>query len=1046
MTTITPHLGTVTPEVAFTGGDNRLFVDFDINGITYLALLDTGASASVLGQAFHKHFLKLGFHLEPSSMKARCANGAEVKVIGNMSLPVNFNNKTYNVKFMVVPAIQNKFILGMDIIHEVGLENLITLTKSAGPPQQLNTTPNVDEVCAIIPRHELSPIETIKLNKVIGKFKSISTSEKGLGKTNLVVHKIVTQGPPIKQRYYPLSPVKLKALNDEVDRMLQLGVIAPSNSPWSNPVVMTPKKDGSLRFCLDARKLNDVTIKDSYPLPYISSILDNLKGARYLTSIDLSAAFWQIPLSDSDDTDGTGTSQQKTTFIVQNRGAFMFKRLPFGISNAGCELQRLVDSLFHHKYGEKIFAYCDDLLIATSTFEEHLDILRDVCESLDRAGLTVNFDKCEFCKEELRYLGYIVGSEGLRTDPTKLDCIKNFPRPTTAKQLRAFIGLCSYYRRFVENFSTIIAPMTALLGKRKGKQAVDWGQEAENSFKALKKALTEAPVLACPDFTKQFEVHCDASAVGIGSVLVQRIDGNEHPVAFHSRLLTKTERNYSVTERELLSCLDSINHFRPYVDGSHFVVVTDHMCLKWLKTLNNPSGRLARWAMQLSCFDFEIKHKKGALHVVPDALSRAEIEAVQFAGGSTSQDDWYNKLFNNVQSNPAYHKNYIIKDNILFRFCKPLHELQNDSSWKMVIPRDLIQACMKESHEVEAVHPGTYKTIHLIKQNYFWKGMHGDIVKFVQDCQTCKAYKHSNSVPHGHMTNQKKLNKPMHTLAIDLIGPLPKAYSGHIYILTVVDVFTKYCWLHPLRTATTKTVTSFLESEIILKEGVPCVIICDNASIFQSKEFKKFCSDKSIPRIFYNAYYASQSNTSERYNQVCLTCLAILVEQDHRNWSKHLPKIQLCLNSIVNIATGYSPFFLARGHDIISDGALHYLRGSTPDSVDDVQIADRNIRATALEEMKDIFQRVESALTKSYKQNAVRYNSRRQQLHLKVDDIVWRRNFVHSNSAKFFAAKLAPRFVQAKVTEKLSDVVYMLKDMTSGVIGKYHVKDIIKTN
>ena len=1039
------HLGTVTPGSSSEKLDNRIFVEFLIKNIPYIGLLDTGANLSVIGNGYHKQLLDFGFQITPTNWSAKCANGSQVQTIGVMTIPVTFRNKNWEIAFMVIPEISDNFILGMDFVHQFGILNYFNFHSIELVGKTEDTHPQTsNKLCGITSKSELSPLENIELGKIIDKFKTISTEEKGLGETNIIEHRIVTTGSPIKQKYYPLSPVKLQALNDEVDRMLELGVIAPSKSPWSNPVVMTPKKDGSLRFCLDARKLNDVTIKDSYPLPYISSILDNLKGARYLSSIDLSAAYWQLPLCDSDNLDGNGTSCQKTAFVVPNRGLFEFKRMPFGLCNAGCDMQRLIDSLFQHKYGEKIFGYCDDLLIATSSFKEHINILNDVLETLKQAGLTINFNKCEFCKDELHYLGYVVSSKGLQTDPKKLDCIRNFPRPTTARQLRAFIGLCSYYRRFVNNFSTIIAPMTALIGKRKGKEAIAWCSEAETSFISLKEALTQAPVLACPDFKIPFQIHTDASSVGIGSVLVQEIDGIEHPVAFHSRLLSKTERNYSTTERELLAVVDSVIHFRPYIDCSHFILVTDHMCLKWLKTLNNPSGRLARWAMQLACFDFEIRHRKGALHVVPDVLSRAELNAVTFTGGSNSGDDWYNKLFKNVQSNPIFHKNYQIKDNTLYRFSKPSSKLHEANSWKIVLPQDIVQECIKENHELTAIHPGTFKTLAKIKENYFWKGMNADVKSYVSNCEKCKAYKHSNDVPHGHMTHQKQVERPMHTLSIDTIGPLPKSYSGHIYILSIVDIFTKYCWLHPLRTATTKTVTSFIESEIILKEGTPCVIICDNATIFQSKDFKNFCTKYSIPKIFYNAYYSPQSNTVERYNQTIQTCLAMLVEEDQRNWSRFLPQIQLFMNTTINLATGYTPYFLARGREIISDGSLHTLRGNAPQSIDDVQLANRNEKANSLNELADIFQRVSSALTKAYKHNANRYNLRRRELRLRVGDIVWRRNFVQSNAAKFFSAKLAPRFIKCKVVDKLSDVVYQLEETDTGNIGKYHVKDIIK--
>lgn len=250
--------------------------------------------------------------------------------------------------------------------------------------------------------------------------------------------------------------------------------------------------------------------------------------------------------------------------------------------------------------------------------------------------------------------------------------------------------------------------------------------------------------------------------------------------------------------------------------------------------------------------------------------------------------------------------------------------------------------------------------------------------------------------------------------------------------------------MHPLRTATTKIVTSFIESEILLKEGTPFTIICDNATIFKSKEFKNFCIKHSIPKIFYNAYYTPQSNTVERYKQSVQTCIAILVGEDQRNWSKYLPHIQLSLNTTVNIATGHIPYFLAKGREIVADGSLHTLRDSAQNSTDDIQLTNRDEKAESLHELAEIFERVGSALTKAYKQNANRYNLRRQQLRLSVGDIVWRRNFVESNAAKFFLAKLAPKFVKCKVIDKLSDVVYQLEEIDTGYQGKYHAKDIVK--
>lgn len=1047
----------ISPEVLTMMDDNRIYLKFLVNSKEFIGLLDTGANFSVIGNNFHANFAN-SVQLKRTYVSARTADGSAVYILGSMTLPVFFEGNQKQFDFLVMPNIKTNIILGMDFMSVYGLLNIFNITKGSivnNSQTRALDQQELNEVKAVISRDELNPQQKKEISMIIEKFKDISTEKVGLGKTSLVKHRIVTKGPPIKQRYYPLSPVKLKALNEEVDRMLALGVIEPSRSPWANPVVMATKKDGTLRFCLDARKLNDVTVKDSYPIPYISSILDNLRGARYLTSLDLSSAFWQIEL---DDTDGitpgcpnsslgvdTSNSRQKCSFIVQNRGSFQFNRVPFGLSNAGAEMQRLVDRLFSHQFGEKVFTFLDDLLIATEDFSLHVEILNKVWLALKEAGLTINLDKCHFCRSELKYLGFIIDAKGLRTDPNKLDCIEKFPRPTSAKQLRGFIGLCSYYRRFVNNFSTIIAPMTALIGKRKGKEVIEWNADAEKSFTELKRAMLSAPVLACPDFNKPFVLHCDASSVGIGSVLTQEFEGKEHPVAYHSRLLSRTEKNYSTTERELLAVVDSINHFRPYLDGFKFTVVTDHMSLKWLKSLNNPSGRLARWAMQISQYNFEICHRKGTQHIVPDFLSRIEVNLISYsAGAGNSTDPWYNKIYNGCKNQPHKYKNFYLDGDILYRYSKPKNDLDRNH-WKIVIPYELINDCIKEAHEgIDSVHPGVYKTYHKLKLLYYWPNMHKNVVAFLEGCDICKAYKHSNKAPQGLMKNQKIVSYPMHTLSIDIIGPLPKSNSGHIYILSIVDIFTKFCWIHPLRTATAKTITSFIESEIIFKHGTPCIIICDNATVFRSKEFKNFVDKFSIPKIFYNAFYTPQSNTVERYNQTVETCLAILVGQDQRSWSRHLPRIQLALNSSINVATGFTPYFLATGREILIDGKLHSLNSKLPNDLNDLDVADRTSSATALDEMSKIFIRVQNALTEAYKQNALRYNTRRKHVAFSTGDIVWRKNFVQSNAANFFSSKLAPRFVKCKVLEKISNNVYILGDIETPNKGKYHVKDIVK--
>lgn len=1011
--------------------DSRPYVAFTVRGCQFQGLLDSGAQISVIGNNFHHTFINMGFNLETTKFTAATADGKPQTVIGYLTLPVRCAKHIRTIKFIIVPSITTNIILGINFWSAFKL-----FTKLSDNVNFVNSSGFPYEISPITSFSELSPLEKNKLDVIIKNFENISYEKKGLGKTDLVQHKITTVGEPIKQRYYPLSPAKLKELNLEIDKMLKDNIIQPSRSPWSNPLVLVAKKDGSLRVCLDSRKLNSVTVKDSYPLPFISRILMNLRDARFLSSIDLSQAFFQISLEPS--------SREKTAFVVPGRGLFEFIRMPFGVTNAPAELQRLVDTLFGPEFDDNLFCFLDDLILVSKDFNSHITLLEKVHQRLKDAGLTINLKKSEFCKDRLKYLGYIVDKDGLHTDPSKLEIIKNYPTPKSVKNVRSFIGMCSYYRRFIPNFSNIVAPLTKLTGGKRGmKVSFNWNESAEQSFKLLKESLITAPVLQCPNFDKPFSIHCDASGVAVGSVLMQNDEeGHSHPIAYFSKLLSRCEQNYSVTERELLAVLLSIEHFRPYIEGTKFSVITDHASLKWLLNLTNPTGRLARWATRLSQFNFDIIHKKGSAHTVPDALSRIEISIIESCPEDIV-DPWYTQIFKECQLHPSKYKSFKIDNKVLYKFIKPKDNLHNNLAWKIVIPKEHILDTIKQNHDKPTSgHFGVHKTLQKLKMHYFWPKMFTDVQNYIKDCDTCKAYKHSTSAPHGLMTNPKIVERPMEMLSIDLIGPLPKSYSGCVYILSIVDVFSKYCWFHPIRKATTLVINRLLEKEIFLKYGCPKIIVLDNGPQFTSKVFKQFIKSYNIPKLFFNSLYTPQNNPVERYNKTIETCLAMYVEDDQRTWSKILPHIQLALNNTVSLVTGYTPHFLFFGRELIIDGSLHKYISITDPS--DIEIADRPLYAHSLTHLGKIFKIVVDNLAKAYKRNATSYNRNRKTVSLSVGDTVWRRNFVQSNAYHYFSAKLAPKFIKCRVISKLSDTVYVLKDIDRRYSGKFHIKDIIK--
>lgn len=400
--------------------------------------------------------------------------------------------------------------------------------------------------------------------------------------------------------------------------MLDLGVVEPSSSAWSSPIILVDKQDGGQRFCVDFRKVNLVTKKDAYPLPKVTSILDRLRDARYLSALDIKSAYWQIGLEES--------SKEKTAFTIQGRGLFHFNVLPFGLHNAPATWQRLVDSVLGMDLEPYVFVYLDDVIVVTQTFEKHLEILEEIFKRLTEANLTLNKDKCHFCKKELRYLGYVVDEKGLRVDPEKVSAILELPVPRSVKEVRQFCGTASWYRRFISDFASRLYPLTSMLRKNKH---FKWTEEAQKAFDDIRQSLVQAPILSWPDFSKQFTISCDASNVGIGAVLSQSSDFGEKVIAYASRTLGKTEQKFSTTERECLAVIWSIEKFRPYVEGTHFEVITDHHSLLWLHNLRDPQGRLARWSLRLQPFDFTLIHRKGKEHVVPDLLSRNPVPTLQ---------------------------------------------------------------------------------------------------------------------------------------------------------------------------------------------------------------------------------------------------------------------------------------------------------------------------------------------------------------------------------------------------------------------------------
>lgn len=1001
--------------------DSRPYLTVKINDTELIGLLDTGATSTIIGRGGLNFLRKLNIPIHPvTNNTVTTADGSPQTISGYVNLTVNYDSRVCQLKALVVPSLKHRLILGIDFCRllKIKLEfsrNTITAADAC------------DRDPALRNLQSLSSSQKLALDRVIRAYRE--WGDTGLGRTELVEHNIDTgDASPIKQGAHRISPYMLKHMHEELDRMLKLGVVRKSSSSWCSPALLVKKASGEYRFCFDGRKLNAVTKKDAYPLPNIASILDQLRDAKFMSSVDLKSAFWQIPLSES--------SCEKTAFAVPGRGLFEYVRLPFGLTNAPKALQRLMEEILGHDLAQYVFVYLDDLIIISRSFEEHVAILCELLARLKRAGLTVNTDKCEFVRSSLKYLGYVVDENGLRTDEGKIEAIANYPQPVTMTQLRRFIGMASWYRRFVLNFASIAAPLTDLLKGKLRKGKLVWNTEALNAFEQLKVALCSTPVLASPDFNLPFTIQTDASDKGLGGILTQGEGKNERVIAYASRALKSAEKHYTVTEKECLAVVFAVEKFRPYVEGVKFTVITDHHSLLWLKRLREPSGLLARWSIRLQAFDYELIHRKGTLNVVPDALSRIPVDIAALQVNSV--DKWYQKMLRLVQEQPENYSSWKVENGFLYKHLNPREiPVPGIPDWKQVIPNRDRENIIKKNHDDPlAAHFGVFKTLKRVTEFFYWPGMRRDVTRYIARCNVCLANKVPPFRQPGLMGQSKKVYYPWQLLSADLIGPLPRSSHGHTFILVISDWFTKFTLVFPLRTATAAAIVNILENQVFLIYGVPQTIVCDNGSQFISSHFRDLAEKYGVQRIWYNAKYHPQTNPVERCNRVIMTAVRSYVSEHQKDWDHELYRVGHAIRSAVHEVTGFSPNFLNFGRHIPLNGKLY---GKADLNLD---IAARDPYADALHELPDIYRVVRKKLETAYQRNAHSYNLRRRPVEYQVGDFVWRKSHVLSDATRHFSAKLAPKYIPCVVSEKISRLVYKLTDSQGKNLGLWHVKDL----
>lgn len=675
--------------------------------------------------------------------------------------------------------------------------------------------------------------------------------------TDAVEHSIPT--PSLnKHNVINLKPYRLPdALKEEVKKqttkLLYDGIIVPSKSAWNFPLLVIPKKgDASgqkkYRIVIDFRRLNDVTVGDSFPLPNINEILDQLGKAQYFTTLDLASGFWQIPLKKED--------QEKTAFSTGYEH-YMFTRMPQGLKNSPSTFQRLMNNVLSGIQGIKCFVYLDDIVIYGNSLQSHNEKMLEIFERLRIHKLQLHPDKCEFLHKEVIYLGHKISENGVKPDPGKVEKVKEFPKPKNVKDIKSFTGLCNYYRRFIPNFSKIMEPLTSLLRKN---VTFKWESTQEESFEKMKELLTSEPLLQYPDFEKPFILTTDASNDAIGSVLSQGEIGQDLPIAYASRTLNSAERNYPTVEKELLSIVWSVKQFRPYVYGRKFTIVTDHKPLTWIFNVKDPSSRLMRWRLKLEEYEYTVVYKKGKHNTNADALSRIHM--------------------NEVEENEQKHRQEILKE---FHQC-PL-----------------------------GGHEGMNRTYQRIKMYHDWEGMKKDIEDYIRQCESCQKNKitqHKTRLPLVLTTTPDSV---FEKVCLDIVGPLPVTTHTNKYILTFQDELSKYTVAIPIEQQDANTVAQAFVEHIILKFGIPQIVLTDQGSNFMSDIFKHTCKLLRIKKINTTAYHPETNGALERSHRTLTEYLRHFISEDQRDWDLWIPYATFVFNTTPHSATGFTPHELMFG-------------------------------------------------------------------------------------------------------------------------------------